>query len=179
MISNSTIRNCTKSFPPIQGLMNEQVLGKILIKNIYQAWTGESISEIKDKHEVNPYSLRVGKPSTDSQIKGDRMYFIPNYLAYNSFTKEIEKRELVSYRNMDVVYIGQSIDEHYYKNYKLFVDGKVVVDDIIIKRYDDLKDTSVGQLLMNLVDKVEKLQVEIAVLKRQSKNSPIYTKDKG
>lgn len=176
MINNSTIRNCTKPFPAIQGLVNEHVLGKILIKNIYQGWQGENIEEIKAKHESNPYSLRIGKPSTDEQIRGDRMYFIPNYMSYNPFTRDIEKRELVSYRNMSRVYIGQSIDEQYYKDYSMFVGGKVIVDDLIIKKFENLKDASVGQLIVNLMNKVEKLQLEINLLKHQTQSSPIYTK---
>lgn len=174
MINNSVIRNCTVSFPPIQALINEHALGKILIKNVYQPWQGENIKQIKDKCEENPYSLRIGMPSTDEQLKGDAMYFILHYLSYNPLTKDIEKRELVPYRNMDKIYIGQSLDEKYYKNYKMFVDGTMVVDDLYLKKNLSIKDTSVTQLLVNLVDKVEKLQLEIINLKRQINTNPIY-----
>jgi hypothetical protein len=174
MINNSTIQNCTKPFPAIQGVVNEQLLGKILIKNIYQGWQGENINQIRDKHEVNPYTLRIGMPSTDEQMKNDHMYFIPNYLTYNPLTKAIEKRELISYRNVEKVYIGQSIDEKAYKNYKLFVDGNIVVDDIYLKKYESIKDAPLGQLVVNLINKVEKLQSEIVNLKRIVNNKPIY-----
>ena len=174
MINNSTIRNSTTSFPAIQGLINNQVLGKILIKNIYQKWQGESIEQIKQKHENNPYSLRIGTPNTDNQLRGDCMYFIPNYLAYNPFTKNIEKRELTDYRNTQTVYIGQSIDEQLYKDYKLFVNGNVVCDDIYLKN-TNMSQTPLSQLVISLINKVEKLQAELVEIKRQTKNANIYT----
>ena len=77
MINNGTIRNCTRSFPAIQGMVNEHALGKIIIKNVYQGWRGESIKQIRDKHEQNPYSLRIGMPSTDEQLKNDAMIVKP------------------------------------------------------------------------------------------------------
>lgn len=175
MIRNSTIRNCTVSFPAIQGLVNEQTLGKILIKNIYQGWQGESIKDIKDKHETNPFTLRIGTPTTDIQIQNDRVYFVPNYMAYNPLTKNIEKRELVDYRNVEKIYIGQSVDEGLYKNYKLFVNGNTITNDLYIKNYESIKDTSVGQLIITLMNKVEKLQAEVMELKRQTKSTDIYT----
>ncbi len=175
MIKNNTIRNCTIPFPAIQGLVNEQTLGKILIKNIYQGWQGESIKEIKDKHETNPFTLRIGTPKTDVQIQNDKMYFVPNYMAYNPVTKNIEKRELVDYRNVEKVYIGQSLDEMQYDNYRLFVNGNTITNDLYIKNYDSIKDISVGQLIINLVNKVEKLQAEVMELKRQTKPTDIYT----
>jgi len=174
MINNSTIRNSTTSFPAIQGLVNSQVLGKILIKNIYQKWQGENINQIKNKHESNPYTLRIGTPNTDNQLSNDCMYFIPNYLAYNPITKNIEKRELVDYRNIQTVYIGQSIDEQLYKDYKLFVNGNVVCEDLYFKN-SNLKDYSLSELVIGLMNKVEKLQAEVVELKRQTKNATIYT----
>ncbi len=175
MINNDVIRNCTVPFPVIQGLINEHALGKILIKNVYQGWQGESIQQIRDKHEANPYSLRIGMPSTDAQLKGDAMYFILHYLSYNPITKDIEKRELVPYRNTEKIYIGQSIDEKVYKNYKLFVDGTTITDDIYLKKYESLKDRSLGQTVIALLNAVEKLQVEVADLKRQLQTKHIYT----
>jgi uncharacterized transporter YbjL len=175
MINNNTIRNCTAPFPVVQGLVNDHVLGKILIKNVYQGWQGETIKEISEKHLTNPYSLRIGTPATDEAVRGDRMYFIPEYMAYNPLTKEIEKRELVSHRHSSTVYIGQSVDEKIYKNYKLFVDGNVVVNDIVIKRFEDLQYTTVGEVLVDLMNRIEKLQSEIVELKRQSNSRHIYT----
>ena len=101
MINNGAIQNVTKPFPAIQGLRNEHTLGKILIKNIYQSWNGENIVQIKNKHETNPYSLRIGMPGTDNELKNDSLYFILHYLSYNPITKDIEKRELVPYRNTE------------------------------------------------------------------------------
>ncbi len=177
MISNNTIRNCTRPFPAIQGLLNEHTLGKILIKNVYQAWNGESIVDIKQKHTDNPYTLRIGTPSTDKQLKGDAIYFILHYLAYNPLTKDIERREIVPLRNMEKVYIGQSLDEGLYKDYRLFVDGNAVVDDIFLKNYEQLKDTSLGRLLVTLLDRTEKMQLEIAKLKRELDSKHIYIQD--
>jgi hypothetical protein len=171
MINNKVIRNCQVSFPVVQGLSNSRTLGKILIKNLYQGWQGENRKEIQDKHETNPYSLRIGLPGTDEQLKNDRMHFILHYLAYNPITKDIEKRELVSYRNTERVYIGQSLDEKVYSDYRLFVDGKIVAEDIILKR----QGISLEQTVINLVDRVEKLQLEIADLKRQLNSRHIYT----
>jgi len=176
MINNNTIRNCSIAFPAIQGLINEHALGKIFIKNIYQGWQGDSINQIKQKHETNPYTLRIGMPTTDQQLKNDSVYFILHYLSYNPMTKDVEMRELLPYRNMEKMYIGQSIDEKVYKNYKLFVDGNVVADDIYLKKYDAIKNIPLGQLVVNLIEKVEKLQLEISQLKRQAINNPTYIK---
>ena len=76
----------TKPFPAIQALKNEHALGKILIKNVYQQWKGENIEQIKRSHEGNPYSLRIGMPRVDSELKGDALYFILHYLSYNPIT---------------------------------------------------------------------------------------------
>lgn len=176
MINNEVIRNCTIPFPAVEGLVNDNVLGKILIKNLYQSWKGENIKQIKQKHEHNPYSLRIGMPSTDSQMQNDSMYFILHYLAYNPLTKNIEKRELVPYRNTEKIYVGQSIDEKFYKEYKMFVDGNIVADDLYLKQTETLRETSLNTILTRLLGLVEKLQIEVAQLKRESKNNTIYSK---
>ena len=175
MINNEIIQNCTKPFPVIQGLLNEHALGKILIKNVYQAWQGESIESIKERHRDNPYSLRIGMPSTDRELKGDLIYFILHYLSYNPLTRDIEKRELVPYRNVDKIYVGQSVDEKVYNDYKLFVDGTAVVGDLYIKNYESIKQESIGDLLTTLASTVQNLQLEVADLKRQLKSNHIYT----
>ena len=172
MINNDVIRNCQVPFPAIQGMTNDRVLGKILIKNIYQSWNGESISQIRDKHEDNPYTLRIGRPSTDSQLKNDAMYFILHYLSYNPYTKNVELRELIPYRNTERVYIGQSIEEKTYDECKLHVDGKIVADDLLLKSQEGL---SIRHIVTSLVDRVEKLQMEIVDLKRQLNSQHIYT----
>ena len=175
MINNDTIRNCTKPFPAVEGLIDDNVLGKIKIKNIYQSWRGESMETIRNNHTDNPYSLRIGMPSMDNQLKNDAVFFILSYLSYNPLTKDIEKRELVPYRNMDRVYIGQSIDETYYKDSRLFVDGKAVIDELYLKKHEQLFQEPIGELLIALVDKVEKLQTEVGDLRRQLKSNHIYT----
>lgn len=175
MINTGTIRNCRKPFPAIEALVNPHALGKITIKNIYQGWQGESMLQIRDKHTDNPYSLRIGKPSTDEQLKGDAIFFILHYLSYNPTTKDIEMREIVPYRNTERIYIGHSLDETNYQDAKLFVDGKAVVEDLYIKGNDELKDTPIGRLIEGLMLRVEKLQQEVINLKRQLNNSHIYS----
>lgn len=175
MINNNVIRNCTISFPAVQGLLNEHALGKILIKNIYQPWQGENIKQIVEKHTDNPYSLRIGLPSTDKQLRNDSMYFILHYLAYNPVTKDIEMREIIPYRNTEKIYIGHTVDEKYYKDYKLFVDGNMVATDLYLRKSDT--ETSIAQLLNNITSKIEKLQQEIVNLKQQLNNKPIYNQN--
>ena len=158
-------------------MVNEHALGKIKLKNIYQGWQGESMLQIKDKHEQNPYSLRIGMPSTDRQLKGDAVYFILHYLSYNPITKDVEMREIIPYRNMEKVYIGQSLDENVYSDYKLFVDGNVVVDDLYFKNHETIREIPLGKLIVSLIDKTEKLQIEVANLRRQLNNKHIYNQD--
>lgn len=177
MINTGNIRNCTIPFPAIQGMVNEHALGKIKLKNIYQSWQGENILQIRDKHEQNPYSLRIGMPSTDKQLKGDAIFFILHYLSYNPMTKNVEMREIIPYRNMEKVYIGQSLDENVYSDCKLFVDGDIVADDLYFKKHEAIRDIPLGKLVMNLIDKTEKLQVEVANLRRQLNNKHIYNQD--
>ncbi len=173
MIANKTIQNVTKPFPIVQALRNEHALGKILIKNVYQQWKGESIQQVKQLHENNPYSLRIGMPKIDDELRGDAMYFILHYLSYNPITKDIEKRELIPYRNMEKLYIGQSIQEKEYSDYRLFVDGKAVMQDLHLTNID--QNQSITQLIVNLTNKVEKLQAEVINLRRQLNSSHIYT----
>ena len=89
MINNKTIQNTKKSFSAIKGLRNEHMLGKILIKNIYQTWNGENITQIKQNHTDNPYTLRIGTPTTDRELKNDSVYFVIHYMSYNPITKDI------------------------------------------------------------------------------------------
>lgn len=176
MINNSVIQNCKQPFPAIEGLVNDMVLGKIKIQNIYQSWKGESITQIKDKNEHNPYSLRIGMPATDKQLKADPIFFILNYLSYNPLTKDIEKREIIPYRNMDKIYVGQSIDEQEYTNFKAFFDGNVIMDELFLKRYDDIAKVPVGKILLDLMTKVKKLEKELDEYKKQTNKDTIYKK---
>ena len=177
MIANSVIRNCTKPFPAIQIMTENHVLGKVLLKNLYQGWNGENIPEIRERHEDNPYNLRIGLPSTDNVMQNDRMYFILNYLSYNPATKDIEQREIIPYRNMTKVYIGQSLEEKSYSGYSLFVSDRAVVDDLYIKGVESISDQTVGKLLVQMMQRIDKLQEEVVDLKRQLKTKHIYTQD--
>lgn len=174
MINNSRIQNCKIAFPAVEGLGLTETLGKVRIKNIYQSWNGESMNQIRDRHESNPYTLRIGMPTVDERLKNDSIYFILDYLSYNPVTKAVEQRQLVPLRNMEKLYIGQSLQENEYKDYRLFVDGNAVVDDIYLKKYESLGDQPIGRLLVNLMDTVEKLKLEVVDLKRQLKTQHIY-----
>jgi hypothetical protein len=174
MINNSKFQNCSVSFPAIEGLGLTETLGKVRIKNIYQTWNGENINQIRDRHESNPYTLRIGMPAVDERLKNDSIYCILDYLSYNPLTKNVEQRQLVPLRNMEKLYIGQSLQEAEYKDYRLFVDGNAVVDDLYLKKYESIGDQPVGRLLVNLMDTVEKLKLEVVDLKRQLKTQHIY-----
>lgn len=177
MINNNIIRNCTKPFPAIQMMTENHVLGKISLKNLYQKWNGENITEIKNKHEQNPYNLRIGLPATDDLMRNDRLYFIINYLSYNPATKDIEQREIIPYRNMSKMYIGQSLEEKLYKDCSLFVSSKAVVEDLYIKGIEGVSSQTVGKLLTQMIQRIDKLQDEVIKLKRQLKVEHIYKQD--
>lgn len=151
-------------------MVQDGVLGKIKIKNIYQKWQGESMEDLKNK-EDNHYTLRIGLPKTDNQLRNDPIFFILDYLSYNPLNKQIEKRDLVAYRNMERVFIGQSVDETKYPNSKLYVDGNIIADNIILKKFENL---DLGRLIPTLINKIENLQLEVQDLKRQLKNQTIY-----
>jgi hypothetical protein len=176
MINSKTIQNCKQPFPAIEGMVNDMVLGKIVIKNVYQNWLGENIEQIRQKHETNPYSLRIGMPAIDKQLKSDPVYFILHYLSYNPLTKDVEKRELIPYRNMEKIYVGQSIDEQEYTNFKAFFNGNVIADELFLKRYDDIAKVPVGKILLDLMERVKKLEKEVSTYKKQANNNPIYQK---
>jgi hypothetical protein len=174
MINSTKFHNCKVPFPAIEGLGLTETLGKVRIKNIYQTWNGENINQIRERHESNPYTLRIGMPTVDERLKNDSVYFILDYLSYNPVTKDVEQRQLIPLRNMEKLYIGQSLQETEYKDYRLFVDGIAVVDDLYLKKYQSIGDQPVGRLLVNLVDTVEKLKLEVVDLKRQLKTQHIY-----
>ena len=161
MINSSTISNTTINFPAIQGLAFSPLIKKIEIKNVYQQWQGENIEQIKNKAQENPYNVRIGLPKIDEQLKQDNMYLILSYLSYNPVNKDIENREIVTYRNTSKIIIGQSPDEYKFDKYKLFVDDNIVAKDYIFS--DD--EMSVKQTLLHLSNKIEKLQQEITILK--------------
>ena len=80
MINNSKIRNCTVSYPPVQGLMATESLGKIRLKNLYQAWNEENITQILDRCESNPFTIRTGTPVVDQQLRNDQIYLVTHYI---------------------------------------------------------------------------------------------------
>ncbi len=158
MISRS-IKKSKVCFPPIEGIGGPSILGRIKLKNIYQSWQGENFVEITQKHSDNPFNLRTGLPQTDRQMKEDRIFLFTKYLSYNPLTKQIEKRELIPLRNTEKVYIGQSPEEHQFDDYKLFVNGKVVLEDILFKQ----PNTDMG----SLIEIIKKLQDRIQILEQQ------------
>lgn len=176
MINNSKIRNCTVPFPAIQGLVNSESLGKIRIKNIYQSWNGESIAEIRQKHNNNPYTLRTGTPLIDDQLKNDRIHMVTHYMAFNPLAKTIEIRDLLPRRITDKLFVGQTTQEGEYSNYRVFVDGNIVADDVYLKKYDSIKDIPLGRLMIDLIAKVERQSAEIQQLKLKLSEQHIYTK---
>lgn len=176
MINNSKIRNCTVPFPAIQGLTNSESLGKIRLKNIYQKWNGESISEITSHHDSNPFTLRTGTPLIDSQLRNDSMYLVTHYMAFNPLSKNIEVRDLLSRRITDKLYVGQTTQEGEYLDYRVFIDGNIVVDDVYLKKHESLKSIPLGKLLVDLISKVERQSAEIQQLKIKLSEQHIYTK---
>ena len=170
MINTKYLHNTTVPFPIVESLTNAPLMNMVPIKNIYQSWNGESIEQIKHKAAENPYNIRIGLPRVDEQLRSDPKYFILGYLSYNPVTKDIESREIVSYRNMNRVYIGQSPDEYKFKDYKLFVDDNVVARDYLFVD----NGLSIRQAIEHMANKIEKLQDEMADIKAQLKNETIY-----
>lgn len=164
------MQNVVKPFPILDALTYAPLMHKIEIKNIYQDWNGESVEQIKHKVQDNPYNLRIGLPRVDEQLRNDPIYFVLGYLSYNPVTKDIENREIATYRNTKRVYIGQSPDEYKFADYKLFVD-----DNIIAKDFITIEDgMSIKQVIGQMANKIEKLQEDVANLKAQLKNETIY-----
>lgn len=177
MINNNKVRNSTTPFKPIEGLANGDTIGKIRLKNIYTSWNGESVADIKTKHDTNPYLVRIGTPNTDEKLRSDNIYFISNYLAYNPITQGLEKRDIISRRVMDKFYVGQSTLEGEYNDCSMVVNGSAVLEDLFLYRNESIKDKSVSSIITKLIDKVDMLTKEVAQLKAKAKQQPIYTKD--
>lgn len=170
MIGNSKIRSVRIPFEPTEVFTSNPYMEKVFIKNIYQRWGGESVGEIKQKHIDNPYTLRIGLPHLDERLKQDKVFLIQSYLSYNPVTKDIEKREIIPYRNVEKVYIGQSVSESDLHDYKLIVAGNIVADD-----YGFLDGgKSLKAIIKDLSNKVQKLEEEIRLLKRHTQNETIY-----
>jgi hypothetical protein len=171
MIPSKTIRN-TRVVAPLVNLLSEApFLEKMPIKGIYPQWRGESVPEIEEKSVNNPYSVRIGTPNTDKALQADHAFYIQSYLSYNPVTKQLEKRELIPYRNVEKVFIGeQRIDEHQYKDYTLFVNGSVVAEDLRLLKGNK----SVVELITSLMDEVNELRVQVHKLQLQTQTQPIY-----
>ena len=177
MINNDKVRNVRVPFKPIEGLATGESLGKIRLKNIYTSWNGESVADIKAKHDTNPYLVRVGTPNTDNRLRSDNIYFISHYLAYNPITQDLENRDIISRRVMDKFYVGQSTLEGEYDECNMVVNGSAVLEDLYLYKHENLKDKSISSVIAKLLDRVDQLTKEVAQLKAKVKTQPIYTKD--
>ena len=177
MINNNKVRNVRVPFKPIEGLATGESLGKIRLKNIYTSWNGESVADIKAKHDTNPYLVRVGTPNTDNRLRSDNIYFISHYLAYNPITQDLENRDIISRRVMDKFYVGQSTLEGEYDECNMVVNGSAVLEDLYLYKHENLKNKSVSSVIAKLLDRVDQLTKEVAQLKAKVKTQPIYTKD--
>jgi hypothetical protein len=170
MIPTRHISNVKVPAPILNLMIEDPYMSMVPIKNIYPEWKGENIEQLKE-HKENPYRLRIGTPNMDQRMKADHAYFIKSYLSYNPVTKDIEKRDLTVYRNVEKVYIGkQSLEEKTFRDYSLFVNGSVVVKDII--SIDNRR--SVLQTIKELQDQVDFLAKEVGSLKLQLQKQTIY-----
>lgn len=171
MIPSKYIRNVSHQAPILSLMVAAPFMEKVMIKNIYQQWRGETITQIKNKHTDNPYTLRIGTPNTDKALANDNMLFIQSYMSYNPVTKSIEKRELIPYRNVERVYIGeQRIDEEMFGEYASFINGNVVVKDLVFVETKE----SLSDIIAKLTKEVANLRMEVVKLKSQTQTQPIY-----
>lgn len=170
MVPTKNISNVKIAAPILNLMVDNPYMEKVLIKNIYPQWKGENIEELKE-HRENPYRIRIGTPNMDEKMKADRVYFFQSYLSYNPVTKEIEKRSLTSHRITERVYIGkQSLEEKTFRDYSLFVNGAVLVKDIISI---DTRE-SILQTIKQLQTQVDSLTKEVSSLKLQLQKQTIY-----
>jgi hypothetical protein len=146
-------------------LTDSLLMSKIKIRNVYSNWTGEN-AELTQSKKGKP-NLRIGIPNTDSLLKNDRVFFILEYLSYNPINQQVEQRYLYPQRYMDKVYIGQSVDEELHKDAKLFIDGKLVVKDLVLLDDDNV--------LNKLISKINILENELNRVKTKLNN--IYKQD--
>ena len=164
------IGNVKVNAPILNLLVGNPYMDKVPIKNIYPEWKGESIEQLKQSRN-NPYVLRIGTPNIDERLRADHAFFIQSYLSYNPITKDIEKRELIPYRNVEKVYIGkQSLEEKTFREYSLFVNGIVMVKDMMT--IDSRM--SFTQTIKELQQTVDLLAKEVATLKLQLQKQTIY-----
>lgn len=170
MIPTKNISNTKINAPILNLMMDNPYVEKVHIKSIYPQWKGENIEELK-QHRDNPYRIRIGTPNMDEKMKSDHVYFFQSYLSYNPVTKEIEKRSLTSHRITERVYIGkQSLEEKTFREYSLFVNGTVLVKDLISI---DTRE-SILHTVRQLQSQVDALTKEVSSLKLQLQKQTIY-----
>jgi len=171
MIPTKHYKALTIQAPLLNLLTDGPHLDKMHIRTMYPQWVGESMPEIIKNHDNNPFVLRIGTPLIDESIANDKMYFIPKYIAYNPASKEIEFRNLIEGRFTKKVYIGeQTVDEVAHKDYRLFVNGKVVASDILFLHTKE----SLVDKIRSLEQQMRYMQAEIAKIARQTNTQTIY-----
>lgn len=171
MIPGRNIRNSRVTSPTLSLLANAPFLEKAPIKMLFPQWQGESVNTIRNTFTENPYRVRIGTPNTDEAMRNDCAFFMQSYLSYNPITKQLEKRELIPYRNVERIYIGeQRIDEEQYNNYTAFVNGNIVANDLIFLESKQ----SIAEQLTKLQSQITQLQSEIAKLRGETKTQAIY-----
>ena len=172
MIPTKHYKALTIQAPLLNLLTDGPYMDKVYIKTVYPQWSGESVPDIIKKHERNPFTLRIGTPSVDAAISNDRTFFISKYMAYNPASKEIESRSLIEGRFIKKVYIGeQTVDEVAHKDYRLFVNGKVVASDILFLHTKE----SLVDKIRSLEQQMRHMQAEIAKIARQTNTQTIYS----
>lgn len=157
---------------PILNLLTDgPYMEKVLIKNIYPTWNGESVQQIAENNQSNPFTLRIGTPSMDRHMSTDSVYFVTKFLSYNPGTKQIESRNLIDGRYTKKVYIGeQTVDELTHKDYQLFVNGNVVANDIVLLHTKE----SLADKIRSLEQQMRFLQAEIIKITKQAETQAIY-----
>ena len=171
MIPTKHIFNVKRDAPILNLIGTSQpYMEKVAIRELYPQWRGENIQQLKE-HKDNPYRLRIGTTAVDDALKQDHAYFIQSYLSYNPTTKDIEKRDIIPYRNVDKIYIGkQTAEEKAFNKYAAFINGTIIVKDLItIDNRQSLLDT-----ISKLQTDVQKLTKEVAVLRLQLQKETIY-----
>jgi hypothetical protein len=170
MIPSKNIKNVKVASPILNLLVSNPYMDKVYTKTIYPQWQGETASELSQNPD-NKRTIRIGTPNMDRDLRADHLYLIQSYLSYNPVTKDIEKRELIPYRNVEKVYIGsQSLEEKAFNNYSAFINGTVIVKDLImVDSRESIKDT-----IKQLQQKVDFLTQEVSYLKGQLQNQTIY-----
>jgi hypothetical protein len=169
MIPTKSIKNVKVAAPILNLLVTNPYVEKAYIKTLYPQWKGETLSELREGGTSG--LIRIGTPNTDNNMRSDRLYFIQSYLSFNPVTKDVEKRELIPYRNVEKVYFGpQSLEEKSFNNYSAFVNGTIVAKDLILM---DEK-SSLKDIIKKLQQNIDILTKEVLNLKAQLQKQNIY-----